>query len=121
MRDAGAEKRYVEAARTFGPPLERLAAAYERDADARRDLLQDIHVALWRSLARYDGRCSLRTWVYRVAPNTAISRVIRRRASAPQLVAMDDVDSLADGGDREQGLDRRRALARLYELLQRVK
>ena len=126
MRDAGArveaEKRYVEAARAFGPALERLAAAYERDPDARRDLLQDIHVALWRSLARYDGRCSLRTWVYRVAHNTAISRVIRPRASAPQLVAIDDdLDSLADAGDREQGLDRRRALDRLYELIQRLK
>ena len=82
------EERYAEAARIFGGALERLAAAYERDPEARRDVLQDIHVALWRSLARYDGRCSLRTWVYRVAHNTAISRVIRPQATAPTLVAM---------------------------------
>jgi RNA polymerase sigma-70 factor, ECF subfamily len=116
------EERYAEAARTFGAALERLTAAYVRDPEARRDLLQDIHVALWRSLARYDGRCSLRTWVYRVAHNTAISRVIRPRATAPTLVAMDeDLDSLADGADREQGLDRRRALDRLFGLIQRLK
>ena len=106
MRDAvgrqGQEERYVEAARTFGAALERLAAGYERDTEARRDLLQDIHVALWRSLARYDGRCSLRTWVYRVAHNTAISRVLRPRAAAPTLVAIDeDLDSIADATDRE--------------------
>jgi len=77
------EARYAEAARVFGGPLERLAAAYERDVDARRDLLQEIHVALWRSLGRYDGRCSLRTWVYRVAHNTAISRAVRPRATTP--------------------------------------
>jgi RNA polymerase sigma-70 factor (ECF subfamily) len=120
MRDAvgrqGQEERYVEAARTFGAALERLAAGYERDTEARRDLLQDIHVALWRSLARYDGRCSLRTWVYRVAHNTAISRVIRPRAAAPTLVAIDeDLDSIADA------LDRGRALDRLHELIQHLR
>lgn len=114
---AGRESRYAEAAERFGPALNRLTAAYERDADARRDLLQDIHVALWRSLSRYEGQCSLRTWVYRVAHNTAISRVVRPRAAAPTLVAIDeDLESIAAHADRDHGLDRRRALERLYAL-----
>ena len=50
-RAAGQERRYAEAAAAFGPALERLARAYERDPDKRRDLLQEIHIALWRSLA----------------------------------------------------------------------
>ena len=115
-------ERYAEVARTFGAALERLAGAYERDTDARRDLLQDIHVALWRSLARYDGRCSLRTWVYRVAHNTAISRVVRPRANTPTLVAVDDdLDSLSEVAGHEEGIDRRRALDRLYALIQRLR
>jgi RNA polymerase sigma-70 factor (ECF subfamily) len=68
------ERLYVEAAAAFGAALDRLARAYERDSDRRRDLLQDIHVALWRSFARFDHRCSIRTWVYRVAHNTATSK-----------------------------------------------
>ena len=67
---------YSDVAEEFGGALERLARAYEGDSDRRRDLLQEIHVALWRSLARFDGRCSMRTWVYRVAHNVATSRVI---------------------------------------------
>jgi RNA polymerase sigma-70 factor (ECF subfamily) len=55
--------RYTRAAAAFGPALERLARAYEADPDQRLDLLQDIHFALWRSFARYDERCSERTWV----------------------------------------------------------
>jgi RNA polymerase sigma-70 factor (ECF subfamily) len=118
----GREDRYLEAARLYGAALERLAGAYERNLDARRDLLQDIHVALWRSLARYDGRCSLRTWVYRVAHNTAISRVVRPRASMPTLVAIDeDLESIAETGHREEPFDRRRALDRLYALIQRLR
>ena len=121
-RDAEVALRYAELARTFGAAIERLAGGYERDPDARRDLVQEIHVALWRSLARYDGRCSLRTWVYRVAHNTAITRVVRPRAAAPTLVSIDDsLETIADAVDREGGVDRRRALERLYTLVQRLR
>ena len=116
------QDRYAEVARTFGGALERLAAGYERDPEARRDLLQDIHVALWRSLARYDARCSLRTWVYRVAHNTAISRLVRPRAARPTLVAMEeDLDSVAEAVHREEDFDRQRALDRLYTLIHRLR
>jgi RNA polymerase sigma-70 factor (ECF subfamily) len=126
MDDAGQavrqNGRYTEAAAAFGPALERLARAYERDPDKRRDLLQDIHVALWRSLARFDDRCSLRTWVYRVAHNTATSKVLRPQTNAPTLVAIDDsLESLAETADGEQVLDRRRALERLHDLIRQLK
>jgi RNA polymerase sigma-70 factor (ECF subfamily) len=118
----GQEARYTEAVGLFGGALERLAGAYQRDVEGRRDLLQDIHVALWRSLARYDGRCSLRTWVYRVAHNTAISRVIRPQASVPSIIALDqDLESAIEAADREQTIDRRRALDRLYALIHRLR
>ena len=47
---------YEEVSTTFGPALERLARGYEADPDKRRDLLQEIHVALWRSFAGFDGK-----------------------------------------------------------------
>jgi RNA polymerase sigma-70 factor (ECF subfamily) len=59
------------------PALRRLAWSYARDAP--EDLLQDIALALWTALPRFRGDCSERTWVYRVAHNTAISVVTRQR------------------------------------------
>jgi hypothetical protein len=44
-----------------------MVRAYESDADQRRDLLQDIHFALWRSFAGFAGQCTLGTWIYRLA------------------------------------------------------
>ena len=83
---------YREAAGTYDAALERLARAYEADAEVRRDLLQDIHMALWRSFEGFDGRCSLRTWVYRVAHNTAASHVIRQRQKKSQtLVGLEEL------------------------------
>ena len=68
----GREEYWWQSAREYGAALERLAWAYELDPDRRRDLLQEIHLALWRSFENFDVRCSLRTWTCRVAHNVAI-------------------------------------------------
>lgn len=111
---------YEQAAREYGGVLHRLARAYEADADRRQDLLQDIHIALWRSLATFNGRCSLRTWVYRVAHNVA-TQVIRRRAHSPTLVSLDELASTPDGQDGERSFHRHMALDRLFALVHTLK
>ena len=75
--NAGAPS-YEEVASAYGGALERLSLGYEAHAERRRDLVQEIHVALFRALPSYEGRSSLRTWVYRVAHNVARDHVIRR-------------------------------------------
>jgi RNA polymerase sigma-70 factor (ECF subfamily) len=113
---------YREAAASYGAALGRLAQAYEADPEIRRDLLQEIHIALWRSFEGFDARCSLRTWVYRVAHNTATSHVIRqRRHNALSFVALEEVESLPDRNERERSTDRLKALERLLKLVQRLK
>lgn len=74
-------------------------------------------MALWRSFAAFDGRCSLRTWVYRVAHNVATSQVIRRRGRTPTLVGLDALESMPDSVDPEQKLDDQRALDRMMALI----
>ena len=115
------DRLYADAAATFGAPLSRLARGYEPDPDRRRDLLQEIHVALWRSFASFDERCSVRTWVFRVAHNVATSQVVRRRGRTMTTVPLDDVEPVADAVvDRAEALDRQRALERLTMLIQRL-
>ena len=88
----GQDALYQEAAATYGTALDRLARAYEADPDKRRDLSQEIHLALWRSFAGWKGQCSLRTWVYRVAHNVAASHVIQqRRAKAQVLTSIEEL------------------------------
>jgi RNA polymerase sigma-70 factor, ECF subfamily len=42
------------------------------------DALQDALVRAWRGLARFEGRSSLRAWLYTVATNTCLDVVARR-------------------------------------------
>ena len=84
---------YTDASAAFGAPLQRLARAYEGDPDKQQDLLQEIHLEIWRSLANFDGRCSLRTWVYRVAHNVGASHVLRSRRAWAGLVDLENLET----------------------------
>jgi RNA polymerase sigma-70 factor (ECF subfamily) len=112
---------YTDAADQFGSALERLARAYEADPEKRRDLSQDIHFQLWRSFERYDARCSMRTWVYRVAHNVAASHVLRERRIFSSLVTLEDLETLPGKDQTHFSLDQRRNLERLEALIQRLK
>lgn len=113
---------YQDAANSYGAALDRLARAYEADPDKRRDLVQEIHFALWRSLERYEARCSLRTWVYRVAHNTAASHVVRqRRSNTRNLASLEELEASPDPADPERHTQQRMALERLLKLVQKLK
>lgn len=109
---------YEQAAAEYGAALARLARGYEADPDKRRDLLQEIHIALWRSFEGFGGMCSLRTWVYRVAHNTATSHVIRQRRARPDvLVGLEEVDQWGLQPDT----DRNMALQQITGWIQQLK
>ena len=72
----------------------RLARRYAGPTDWQ-DLLQEMHLQLWRSHGSWDGRAARSTWVYRVALNTALSHRRRpSRAHAP----LEHADEPADAG-----------------------
>jgi len=112
---------YEQAVVSYGPALERLTRAYEADPERRQDVLQEVHLALWQSLSRFDGRCALGTWVYRVAHNTATSFCIRRRRHAPPLGSIEDLDIAGPEADRERVVDERRAMDRILELIHQLR
>ena len=120
--ESSQDHHYQEAAAEYGAALERLARAYEADPDRRRDLLQDIHLALWRSFAAWNQQCSLRTWIYRVAHNTAASHVLReRRLRSRVLVSLEELESAPDPIAPEAAAGDREALDRLLALVQALK
>lgn len=113
---------YEQTADSYGASLDRLARAYELDADMRRDLLQEIHFQLWRSFAHFDGKCSLRTWVYRVAHNVATGHMIRRRRIRDKLVSIETIEAIPNSKNQtELAATQAEALDRLSMLIQRLK
>ena len=70
----------------YGLALQRLCVGYERNEAAQRELHQDILLNIWRGLPKFREDSSLRTWVYRVAHNTAarhVHKAVRRPSTHP--------------------------------------
>jgi RNA polymerase sigma-70 factor (ECF subfamily) len=60
------------------------------------DALQDSLLRAWRGLPRFDGRSSLRSWLYRIATNASLD-VIKRRPAARVL----PIEHVPAAGPRE--------------------
>jgi len=46
--------------------------------DDAEEIVQDVYLEAWRAYDRFDGRSSLRTWLYRIATRAFIKGVERR-------------------------------------------
>ena len=116
------DDRYALAIASFGPALQRLVRGFEADSDQRRDLLQDIHMELWRSLEFFEEKCSLRTWVYRVAHNVYASHVMRsRRLNYAGSLSLDELAATPDRDNPEVTASDQQALAWLRQTIQKLK
>lgn len=117
--DSSQDALYRQALAAHGAELARCCAGYERDPALRQELQQELHLALWQSLAAFRGECSLRTWAYRVAHNVGARHVQQHAGKAP-MVALDEIEQLPDDrldpGHTERRLDLQRVMALVHRL-----
>ncbi|HEY0117019.1 MAG TPA: sigma-70 family RNA polymerase sigma factor [Allosphingosinicella sp.] len=69
--------------------ISRIALSYEADPALRRDLVQDILLAIWLALDSFRGDSSLKTFIAAIAQKRSISHVTRR-AREPRQEALPD-------------------------------
>jgi RNA polymerase sigma-70 factor (ECF subfamily) len=112
---------YRDAIARHGRDIARFVAGYERDLAKRQELLQEVHLALWQSLANFRAQCSLRTWVYRVAHNVGASHIQRSLKTAERhCVTLDEVEWIASDDPGVEAAERRLDLARVFALIHRL-
>src|ERR671916_930322 len=59
------------------------------------DALQDAMLRAWKAIGRFEGRSSLRSWLYRIATNTCLDTIHKR----PKRVLPIDYAPATDGHD----------------------
>ena len=65
---------------------------FSTNKDEIDDLFQEILIRLWNGFDQFEGRSSAKTWIYRVALNTAINQD-RKERRRPQTVPLTvDID-----------------------------
>jgi RNA polymerase sigma-70 factor (ECF subfamily) len=82
---AGDEAAFVELVREYQPRLLRLAEATVGSRAVAEEVTQETWLAISRGVERFEGRSSLRTWMFRILVNRARSAAGReQRAGVPE-------------------------------------
>ncbi len=107
------EKEFTRIVREHKDTIYMVCYMFSKDNAEVEDLYQEILINLWRSLPSFEGRSSLKTWIWRISLNTCISidRKKRRRASLPLEM---DID-LYNDADRDT-----RQIKLLHERINRL-
>lgn len=87
------------AARDHVGLVSRIALSYEADPVLRRELIQDVLLAIWVALDSYRGDASLKTFVASIAQKRCISHVTRRAREPRQVELPEDLMSGAPAPD----------------------
>src|SRR3954464_3341531 len=80
---AGDPSAFAELVDTWSPMLLRVALLYVSTRASAEEVVQDTWLAVIEQLDRFEGRSSLRTWVFRILENQARSRGARDARSLP--------------------------------------
>ncbi len=79
----------------LGAPLRGYLVNYCGDMDLAEDVLQETLIRVERNLAGFRRESSLKTWVFRIATNTAIDH-FRSQRSRGTVVPITDAEQLPD-------------------------
>ena len=118
MRDA--DQIFLELVRENEARLRKICRVYATDADAEKDLYQDILVQLWRALPSFEGSSQPGTWLYRVALNTALAE--KRQRTARENATLDDSNPIWRNPipAPDESLESKQRLQRLYAAIARL-
>jgi RNA polymerase sigma-70 factor (ECF subfamily) len=79
----GDEAVYAELLRRWHPAMLRVARMYVRDRATAEEVVQETWLAVLQGIDGFEGRSSLKTWVFRILTNRAKTRGGREARSVP--------------------------------------
>ena len=124
---AGDESASAELVAEHQRSIVKLATNLLGDREDALDLSQEVFLRVFRTIHRFRGQSSLRTWIYRIAVNQARNRhrFWRRRHRADQVSLDQHVAAHGDvfsgvGPTPERVLAQKELAGRLYDALERL-
>src|SRR3954463_5540681 len=97
LRD-GDERAFTELVERYQPALTSVALRYVGSRAVADEVVQETWLGLLRGIDEFEGRSSLKTWLFRILVNTAMSRSRREHRCTP-------FSALGSGGDADEAVD----------------
>jgi RNA polymerase sigma-70 factor, ECF subfamily len=90
------EAAFLEVVKRYSGAMLRLASVFVSDRATAEEIVQETWLAVLRGVHRFEGRSSLKTWIFRILSNQAKTRARRER----RTVAFSELEREGDGEDR---------------------
>jgi RNA polymerase sigma-70 factor (ECF subfamily) len=79
----GEEAAFVALVDRYGASLLRVSRTFVGDHAVAEEVVQETWLAVLNGIDRFEGRSSLRTWIFQILSNRAKTRAVRERRSTP--------------------------------------
>jgi RNA polymerase sigma-70 factor, ECF subfamily len=89
---SGNEASFVSLIDRYASTMLRLAMVYVKARAIAEEVVQETWMAVLEGLNRFEGRSSLKTWLFRILTNCAITRAQREGRSIP-FSSLEDIDT----------------------------
>jgi RNA polymerase sigma-70 factor (ECF subfamily) len=86
LRD-GDERAYAQLVDRYTPAMLRVARGYVRSHQIAEEVVQEAWIGVLKGVSKFEGRSSLRTWIFTVMINIAKSRGVRERRDSDAEIA----------------------------------
>jgi len=80
---AGDEAAFAALMREYGAGMLRVAQMFVSSRAVAEEVVQEAWIGVLKGIGRFEGRSSLKTWLFRIVANTAKTRGVRESRSIP--------------------------------------
>jgi RNA polymerase sigma-70 factor (ECF subfamily) len=115
MRQNSSQQEFLHLIEQHRGILVKICSLYARLPEEREDLFQEIIIQLWKAWPSFKGLSKFSTWMYRIALNTSISGLRKKKA---ELVYMDHLQM--PDTFHEDDAARREQLSSLYKAIREL-
>ena len=91
----GDQQAFAQLVDQHTPAMLRVARRYVRSQASAEDVVQETWIALVRAIGTFEGRSSLRTWLFAIMINIAKARGIREHHDLQQLAVLGTIEDPA--------------------------
>jgi RNA polymerase sigma-70 factor (ECF subfamily) len=97
----GDEQAFASLVRRHHASLLRLAMSYVATREQAEDAVAETWLGVLKGIDRFEGRSSLKTWIFRILVNRAKTKGVREQRSVP----FSSLGTEGDGGEAEPSVD----------------
>jgi RNA polymerase sigma-70 factor, ECF subfamily len=100
---AGDEAAFAALMRMYGPGMLRVAQLFVSSRAVAEEVVQEAWLGVLKGIDRFEGRSSLKTWLFRILVNTAKTRGVREARSVPFSSLVDEAEGATVAPERFLG------------------